>query len=137
MITPAATNPTITQQGYKMVFRTIGTDDQQGPTAGRYIATQIKPKKLAIIHDSQTYGKGIAEEVRKTVEAAGIKPVLFEGINKGQTDFSALITKMKKNWVCCCGNRRIRALTPNTWGRKASATRTSARLPDRPQKACW
>ena len=99
MITPAATNPTITQQGYQMVFRTIGTDDQQGPTAGRYIATRIKPKKLAIIHDSQTYGKGIAEEVRKTVEASGIKPVLFEGINKGQTDFSALITKMKKDGV--------------------------------------
>ena len=99
MITPAATNPPITQRGYKMVFRTIGTDDQQGPTAGKYIATQVKPKKLAILHDKQQYGEGIAKEVRKTVEAAGIKPVLFEGINKGQTDFSALITKMKKEGV--------------------------------------
>jgi branched-chain amino acid transport system substrate-binding protein len=99
MITPAATNPAITQQGYKMVFRTIGTDDQQGPTAGRYIATQIKPKKLAILHDKQQYGEGIAKEVDKTVKAAGIKPVLFEGISKGQTDFSALITKMKKEGV--------------------------------------
>ena len=99
MITPAATNPAITQQGYKMVFRTIGTDDQQGPTAGKYIATQIKPKKLAILHDKQQYGEGIAKEVKKTVEAAGMKPVLFEGINKGQTDFSALITKMKKDGV--------------------------------------
>ena len=99
MITPAATNPAITQQGYKMVFRTIGTDDQQGPTAGRYIATKVKPKKLAIIHDKQQYGEGIAKEVDKTVKAAGIKPVLFEGISKGQTDFSALITKMKKEGV--------------------------------------
>ncbi|MBZ4194686.1 MAG: branched-chain amino acid ABC transporter substrate-binding protein [Candidatus Contendobacter sp.] len=99
MITPAATSPAITQQGYKMVFRTIGTDDQQGPTAGRYIATQVKPKQLAIIHDKQQYGEGIAKEVEKTVKAAGIKPVLFEGINKGQTDFSALITKMKKEGV--------------------------------------
>jgi len=99
MITPAATNPSITQQGYKMVFRTIGTDDQQGPTAGQYIATQVKPKKLAIIHDKQQYGEGIAKEVDKTVKAAGIKPVLFEGISKGQTDFSALITKMKKDGV--------------------------------------
>jgi branched-chain amino acid transport system substrate-binding protein len=99
MITPAATNPAITQQGYKMVFRTIGTDDQQGPTAGRYIAGKVKPKKLAILHDKQQYGEGIAKEVKKTVEAAGMKPVLFEGINKGQTDFSALITKMKKEGV--------------------------------------
>ena len=99
MITPAATNPAITQQGYKMVFRTIGTDDQQGPTAGRYIAQKVKPKKLAIIHDKQQYGEGIAKEVDKTVKAAGIKPVLFEGISKGQTDFSALITKMKKDGV--------------------------------------
>ncbi len=99
MITPAATNPAITQQGYKMVFRTIGTDDQQGPTAGRYIAGTVKPKKLAIIHDKQQYGEGIAKEVDKTVKAAGIKPVLFEGISKGQTDFSALITKMKKDGV--------------------------------------
>ncbi len=96
MITPASTNPAITQQGYQMVFRTIGTDDQQGPTAGRYIAERIKPQRLAIIHDKQQYGEGIAKEVRKTVEAAGIQPVLFEGINKGQTDFSALITKMKR-----------------------------------------
>lgn len=99
MITPAATNPAITQQGYKMVFRTIGTDDQQGPTAGNYIAEKLKPKKLAIIHDKQQYGEGIAKEVDKTVKAAGITPVLFEGVNKGQTDFSALITKMKKEGV--------------------------------------
>ena len=99
MITPAATNPAITQQGYQMVFRTIGTDDQQGPTAGKYIATTIKPKKLAILHDKQQYGEGIAKEVDKTVKAAGIKPVLFEGVSKGQTDFSALITKMKKEGV--------------------------------------
>lgn len=96
MITPASTNPAITQQGYRMVFRTIGTDDQQGPTAGRYIVEHVKPARLAIIHDKQQYGEGIAREVRKTVEAAGIQPVLFEGINKGQTDFSALITKMKR-----------------------------------------
>lgn len=99
MITPAATSPGITQQGYQMVFRTIGTDDQQGPTAGKYIAQTVKPKKLAILHDKQQYGEGIAKEVKKTLEAAGIQPVLFEGINKGQSDFSALITKMKKAGV--------------------------------------
>ncbi|MCP5158726.1 MAG: branched-chain amino acid ABC transporter substrate-binding protein [Gammaproteobacteria bacterium] len=95
MITPAATNPDITRQGYQMVFRTIGTDDQQGPTAGRYIADRIKPKHMAVLHDKQQYGQGIAEEVKKTVEAKGVKVDLFEGVSKGQADFSALCTKMK------------------------------------------
>jgi len=99
MITPAATNPAITQQGYQMVFRTIGTDDQQGPTAGNYIADQIKPKNMAVIHDKQQYGQGIAEEVKKTVEAKGVKVVLFEGVSKGQNDFSALCTKMKSEKI--------------------------------------
>ena len=54
MITPASTNPEITRQGYQMVFRTIGTDDQQGPVAGNYIADQIRPRQMAIIHDKQT-----------------------------------------------------------------------------------
>ncbi len=95
MITPASTNPDITRQGYDQVFRTIGTDDQQGPVAGNYIADKIKPKTLAILHDKQQYGQGIATEVRKTIENKGVNLALFEGISKGQTDFSALITKMK------------------------------------------
>ncbi|MDD3448410.1 MAG: branched-chain amino acid ABC transporter substrate-binding protein [Gammaproteobacteria bacterium] len=95
MISPASTNPDITLRGFKMIFRTIGLDSQQGPVAGRFIADKVKPKALAILHDKQQYGQGIAEEVKKTVEAAGITPVLFEGVNKGQNDFSALITKMK------------------------------------------
>lgn len=99
MITPAATNPAITEQGYKMVFRTIGLDSQQGPAAGDYIVAKAKPKLMAIIHDKQQYGQGVAEEVKKTVEKAGIKVALFEGVNKGQTDFSALITKLKKQGV--------------------------------------
>ncbi|MEE4376051.1 MAG: branched-chain amino acid ABC transporter substrate-binding protein [Candidatus Competibacteraceae bacterium] len=99
MISPASTNPAITQRGLTMVFRTIGTDDQQGPVAGNYIAETIKPEKMAIIHDKQQYGQGIAEEVKKTVEAAGISVVLFEGVSKGQTDFSALITKLKQAGV--------------------------------------
>ncbi len=96
MITPASTSPAITERGLKMIFRTIGLDSQQGPVAGHFIATQLKPQKVAIIHDKQQYGQGVAEEVKKTLESKGIKVVIFEGINKGQTDFSALITKIKK-----------------------------------------
>lgn len=95
MVTPASTNPTISRQGFKHVFRTIGTDDQQGPAAGEFIAAKVKPKAIAVIHDKQTYGQGVADEVKKTVEAKGLKVVAFEGVSKGQTDFSALVTKLK------------------------------------------
>ncbi len=95
MITPASTSPAITERGFKMIFRTIGLDSQQGPVAGRYIANNMKPAKMAVIHDKQQYGQGIAGEVKKTVESMGIDVVLFEGVNKDQKDFSALITKMK------------------------------------------
>lgn len=95
MVSPASTNPAISKQGFKNIFRTIGTDDQQGPAAGEFIAAKIKPKAIAVIHDKQTYGQGVAEEVKKTVEAKGLKVAAFEGVNKGQTDFSALVTKLK------------------------------------------
>lgn len=99
MITPASTSPAITEQGYTMVFRTIGLDSQQGPVAGRYIAEQIKPQKMAVIHDKQQYGQGIATEVKNTVEDAGVNVAVFEGVSSGQTDFSALITKLKKEGI--------------------------------------
>lgn len=99
MITPASTSPGITQRGFKMIFRTIGLDSQQGPVAARYIANTIKPARMAVIHDKQQYGQGIASEVKKSVESMGLNVVLFEGVNKDQKDFSALITKMKSKDV--------------------------------------
>lgn len=65
MITPAATGPEITNRGYKMVFRTIGLDSAQGPAAGNYIADHVKPKIVAVVHDKQQYGEGIASAVKK------------------------------------------------------------------------
>jgi len=99
MITPAATSPQITQRGFKMIFRTIGLDSQQGPAAGNFILNHVKPKNLGVIHDKQQYGQGIATEVKKTVEAGGGNVVIFEGVNKDQKDFSALITKLKSKKV--------------------------------------
>ena len=96
MITPASTNPDITTRGLKMVFRTIGLDSHQGPTAGRYIAEVIKPKTVAVIHDKQQYGEGIATAVKATLESKAVPVVMFEGISKGDKDFSALIAKMQK-----------------------------------------
>ncbi|PIE43973.1 MAG: leucine ABC transporter subunit substrate-binding protein LivK [Gammaproteobacteria bacterium] len=96
MITSASTSPEITTRGYKMIFRTIGLDSHQGPTAGNYIADVVKPKNLAVIHDKQQYGEGIASSVKKTAEEKGINVVMFEGITAGDKDFSSLIAKMKK-----------------------------------------
>ncbi|MFE8070745.1 branched-chain amino acid ABC transporter substrate-binding protein [Marinobacteraceae bacterium S3BR75-40.1] len=96
MVTPASTNPEITQRGYDMVFRTIGLDSMQGPVAGNFIAEKIKPKRVAVVHDKQQYGEGIATAVRDTLKDAGVNVVMFEGITAGQKDFSPLITKLKQ-----------------------------------------
>ncbi|WP_172152795.1 MULTISPECIES: branched-chain amino acid ABC transporter substrate-binding protein [Pseudomonas] len=99
MISPASTSPDITARGYELVFRTIGLDSLQGPTAGNFIADHVKPKAVAVIHDKQQYGEGIATAVKQTLEAKGTKVALFEGINAGDKDFSAMIAKLKQAGV--------------------------------------
>src|SRR5471030_860651 len=96
MITTAATSPEITARGYKLIFRTIGLDSAQGPAAGNYIADHVKPKVVAVIHDKQQYGEGIATAVKQTLEKKGVKVALFEGINAGDKDFGSLIQKLKQ-----------------------------------------
>ena len=96
MITPAATSPDITARGYKMVFRTIGLDSAQGPAAGNYIADHVKPKIVGVLHDKQQYGEGIATAVKSTLEKKGTKVAVFEGVNAGDKDFSAIIAKLKQ-----------------------------------------
>jgi len=94
-----STNPAITERGYQMIFRTIGLDSDQGPTAGHYIAEQLKPQRVAIIHDKQQYGEGIAMSVHDTLKQAGINIVSVEGITAGDKDFSSIITKLKRDNV--------------------------------------
>ena len=96
MITPAATRPEITSRGYKLVFRTIGLDSAQGPAAGNYIADHVKPKVVAVLHDKQQYGEGIATAVKQTLEGKGTKVAVFEGLNAGDKDFSSIIQKLKQ-----------------------------------------
>ncbi|TIS86883.1 MAG: branched-chain amino acid ABC transporter substrate-binding protein, partial [Mesorhizobium sp.] len=98
-ITPAATNPKFTERGLWNVFRTCGRDDQQGSIAGGYIAANFKDAKVAVIHDKTPYGQGLADETKKAMNAAGIKEVMYEGVNVGDKDFSALIAKMKEAGV--------------------------------------
>ena len=97
MITPSATNPKITERGMWNVFRTCGRDDQQGEVAGAYILANFKGKKIAIVHDKTTYGKGLADETKKTITKGGMKEVLYEGVNTGEKDYSALVSKIKQS----------------------------------------
>lgn len=94
-ITPASTNPTVTERGLWNIFRTCGRDDQQGRVAGAYILKHFKGKKIAFVNDKTTYGKGLADETLKTIKAGGMHEVLNEGINTGEKDYSALISKIK------------------------------------------
>ncbi|WP_148864158.1 branched-chain amino acid ABC transporter substrate-binding protein [Marinobacter fonticola] len=95
MVTPASTSPAITERGYELVFRTIGLDSMQGPVAGNYIVSQ-KPERVAVIHDKQQYGEGIASAVKSTLEDKDINVVMYEGVTAGQKDFSSLVTKLKQ-----------------------------------------
>ena len=96
-ITPASTNPTVTERKMWNIFRVCGRDDQQGQVAGDYIVKHFKGKKIAIVHDKTTYGKGLADETKKTINKGGMKEVLYEGINTGEKDFSALVSKIKQS----------------------------------------
>jgi len=95
-ITPAATSPMVTDTiRPHYFFRTMGRDDQQGPFAADYIANTLKPVRIAILHDKQTYGAGLAGQVRDTLTARGVPILTYEGINAGDSDYSAVITKLK------------------------------------------
>jgi len=98
-VTPAATNPQFTERGLWNVFRTCGRDDQQGSIAGGYLAANFKDAKIAVVHDKTTYGQGLADETKKAMNAKGVTEVMYEGINVGDKDFSALIAKMKEAGV--------------------------------------
>lgn len=99
-ITPASTNPKLTDDaakaGWNNVFRTCGRDDAQGKVAGERLATQFKGKRVAIIHDKSTYGKGLADETKKAMNAKGLKEAMYEAVTQGDKDFTALISKMKQ-----------------------------------------
>jgi len=96
-VTPASTNPQVTERKMWNIFRTCGRDDQQGAVAGAYIVKYFKGKKVAVVHDKTTYGKGLADETVKAMAKGGVKPALYEGINTGEKDFSALVSKIKSS----------------------------------------
>jgi branched-chain amino acid transport system substrate-binding protein len=94
VISGSATNPKLTEQGFKNVFRVVGRDDQQGPAVAQYLQA-LKMKKVAIVDDATAYGEGLANEVEKTLKASGVQVVGREKTNDKATDFKAILTKLK------------------------------------------
>jgi branched-chain amino acid transport system substrate-binding protein len=95
MITGSATNPKLTEQGFKEVFRVVGRDDQQGPAIASYLAAEKKPKLVAVIDDATAYGEGIANEVEKTLKAANVEVLPREKGTDKTTDWKAILTKLR------------------------------------------
>ena len=98
-ISPASTNPAFTEgpaaKGVTTVLRTCGRDDQQGDFAGKWLAANYAGKKVAIVHDKSTYGKGLADLTKKFMNESGLQEVAYEAISAGEKDYTALITKLK------------------------------------------
>ncbi len=94
-ISPSATNPKFTRQGYKTTFRVVADDVHLGGTLGRYAVNTLKGKSIAVIDDRTAYGQGVAEEFKKAVEAAGSKTVAHEFTTDKSTDFMAILTSIK------------------------------------------
>ena len=94
-ITPGSTNPQVTERGLSAMFRMCGRDDQQGIVAGDYIVDVLKGKKVVVLHDKDTYGQGLADATKAQLEKRGVKPVLYEGLTRGEKDFSTIVTKIR------------------------------------------
>jgi branched-chain amino acid transport system substrate-binding protein len=98
-ISPASTNPKLTDEGGPNVFRVCGRDDQQGIVAGDFLAKTYGDKKIAILHDKTAYGKGLADETKKELNKMGVKEAMYEAYTAGEKDYSALVSKMKSEGV--------------------------------------
>ncbi|MBI1394562.1 MAG: ABC transporter substrate-binding protein [Betaproteobacteria bacterium] len=95
MISGSATNPQLTEQGFPEIFRTVGRDDQQGPAVANFLMSEDKPRVVAVIDDATSYGEGLANEVEKTFKEAGVKVLPREKGTDKQTDWNAVLTKLR------------------------------------------
>ncbi len=94
-ITPASTNPDISRQGFDTFFRICATDDVQGPAAADFVFSKLGLRKISIIDDKTTYGKGLADQFDKKFESLGGTVLSHDGITQGEKDFTPLLTKVK------------------------------------------
>jgi branched-chain amino acid transport system substrate-binding protein len=94
MISPASTNPKVTDDGGSNVFRVIGRDDQQGIIAGDYLADHYGNQNIAIIHDGQAYGMGLAEYTKRQLNKRGVSEVLYDSYTADQRDYNSIVDKL-------------------------------------------
>jgi branched-chain amino acid transport system substrate-binding protein len=94
-ISPASTNPALTERGLTNIFRMCGRDDQQGPAAAAFIAKHFAGKRIAIVHDNQAYSKGLADATKAGLNALGINEIFYDTVTPGERDYSAIVTKLK------------------------------------------
>ncbi len=94
-ISPSSTNPDYTLKGFKTTFRVVAHDGQQGPTLGRFALDKLKAKNIAVIDDSTAYGQGLADNFESTIKSGGGKILAREHTTDKDTDFKAILTKIK------------------------------------------
>jgi branched-chain amino acid transport system substrate-binding protein len=95
MMTPASNSAKLTERGLAGIFRVCGRDDQQGRLAAQIIAKRFPGKSVAIVHDKSPFAKGLADATRDNLNGLGIHEAIYEAINPGERDYSALITRLK------------------------------------------
>src|SRR5215471_12891321 len=95
-ISPASTASEFTGRKLTNVFRVCGRNDAQGPLAAAYTVEHFKGKRIAVVDDKSTFGKGVADEFRRALSTKGVKPVLDDSITGGEKDYSPLVTKLKQ-----------------------------------------
>jgi len=99
MISTLATNPMLTEQGFWNVFRVVGRDDVQGEIAAELLAERWGHQAIAIVHDGEAYGEGLAEETKKGLNRRGVREAMFEEIAPAQVDYFDLIEQMKRHGI--------------------------------------
>jgi branched-chain amino acid transport system substrate-binding protein len=99
MMTPASVNSRLTDEafakGWSTIMRFYARDDSQGKMVGAWMADRYRDKKIAFVHDKSTYGKNLADQVKANLNAAGVHEILYEGINPGEKDYTAIVGKLK------------------------------------------
>jgi branched-chain amino acid transport system substrate-binding protein len=100
MMSPASSNPLLTEDaaknGWGTIMRLYTRDDRQGTFIGPWIAEKYKGKNVAVLHDKSAYGQGVADAVKAKMNEGGLKEILYDGINAGEKDYSALVTRLKE-----------------------------------------
>lgn len=99
MISPASTNPKVTDEGGPNVFRVIGRDDQQGTIAGNFLADNHGDANIAIIHDGEAYGRGLAEFTKLQLNKQGVQELVFAQYTRDQKDYQSIVDQLVENHI--------------------------------------